>query len=258
MKITAFYLAEHLLLNLFKETYTGLLLQENPFELFYRVDETGYLYVFDYGAVVFANVPDSEMSRHLALLQTVCTNMLPEKIRDDFDIVHRPGAPLAFEFETLVAPELNENVIKIVMLSTAHSVSLDFYAERAQSLLGEIQQFTYQLETRGNIRISRRNMLRFIGRALNTKNRIIENLFIFDSPELAWEDEYLDRIHRGLTRTFDLQTRFKEVEYTFKVIEDSLSVFRELFLHRESTFLEYIIIALICIEVLDLFISKLF
>jgi uncharacterized Rmd1/YagE family protein len=256
MKITAFYLAEQLLLKPFKETYTGHLLQENPFELFYRVDEAGYLYAFDYGAVVFANVPDSEMSRHLALLMKFCTNPLPEKIRDDFEIVHRPGAPLSFEFESLGAPELNENVVKIVMLGTAHSVSLDFYAERAQSLLSEIQRFTDQMESRGSIRISRRNMLRFIGRALNTKNRIIENLFIFDSPELTWDDEYLDRIHRGLTRTFDLQTRFKEIEYTFKVIEDNLSVFRELFLHRESTFLEYIIIALICIEVIDLFVSK--
>jgi len=33
-------------------------------------------------------------------------------------------------------------------------------------------------------------------------------------------------------------------------------VFRELYLHRESSKLEWIIIILICIEVIDLFVSK--
>jgi uncharacterized Rmd1/YagE family protein len=135
---------------------------------------------------------------------------------------------------------------------------MDFYTQRAQEQLTEIQRFTKQMETEGTIHISRKNMVRFIGKALNNKNRIVENLFIFDSPDLAWDDEYLDRIHRGMARTFEIQLRFKELEYNFKVIEDNLSVFRDFFLHRESSKLEWIIIALICIEVFDLIMSKIF
>jgi uncharacterized Rmd1/YagE family protein len=256
MHITAFFLGDQILLSRFREAYTGVLLQESPSEAFYRVDQEGYLYVFDYGAVVFANVPDSERSRHLALLQPFCVNPLPEKLRDDFEVHLRPGEPMEFQFETLVVPTVDENVVRIVLLNLAQTVTLDYYAERARTILRDIQRFAHEMETRGDIRITRRNMLRFIGRTLNSKNRIIENLFIFESPDLTWDDEYLDRIHRGLARTFELQSRFREIEYTFKVIEDNLSVFRELFLHRESTHLEIIIIVLICIEVVDLFISK--
>ncbi|HLP94470.1 MAG TPA: RMD1 family protein [Saprospiraceae bacterium] len=257
MKISAFYLAEGLSLRELKNAYTGHLIHGNASELFYRVDETRYFYAFDYGAVVFANMEDTDTSKNIAFLQPFLLRPLPEMLRENFDIREDAGAPLHFGFNTLTCPKLTEDVARIVMLTVAHSVSMDFYTRRAEELLAEINVFTNQMEHEGAIDISRSNMIRFIGRMLNSKNRIIENLFIFDSPELTWDDEYLDRIHQGLVRTFDIQSRFKEVEYTFKVIEDNLSVFRELYLHRESSKLEWIIIILICIEVADLLLSKL-
>jgi required for meiotic nuclear division protein 1 len=258
MKISAFYIAELLNLKKLKETYAGTLLQGNATELFYRVDEDHYFYAFDYGAVVFAGMGDTDISQNLALLQPYCEHPLKEKIRDDFEIQHKPNEQLTFGFDALVAPMMSEDVLKIAMLNTAHSVALDFYSERAHTLLSDIRELTNEMEISGTIRISRKNMLRFIGRSLNSKNRIVENLFIFDSPDQTWEDEYLDKIHRGLGRTFELQTRFKEIEYTFKVVEDNLSVFREWYMHRESSQLEWIIIALICIEVFDLIIRSIF
>jgi uncharacterized Rmd1/YagE family protein len=256
MKISAFYLAENINLKQLKEDYTGALLLANPSDLFYRVDETAYLYVTDYGAIAFANLNDADLSKNIQFLQQYCEDVLPEKFRDDFEISHQDGEPLTFGFDNLIVPNLNEDVVKIVMVNLCYSVAMDFYAQRAQEQLSDIQQFTKQMEQEGTIHISRKNMVRFIGKALNNKNRIVENLYIFDSPELTWDDEYLDRIHRGMTRTFEIQSRFKELEYNFKVIEDNLDVFRDFFLHRESSKLEWIIIILICIEVFDLIISK--
>lgn len=256
MKISAFYIAEQLDLRRLKATYAGRLLQENPSELFYQVDGEGYVYAFDHGAVVFAHLSDTDISHNLALLQPLSTRPLEQKLRDDFEITEQPGNALAFGFDRLEVPTLSEPVLKITMLHLAYSVTLDFYSQQAEQLLSEVQGFTNQLEEKGSIQISRANMLRFIGRALNSKNRIVENLFLFDSPDTTWDDEYLDRIHRGLSRTFELHPRFKEIEYTFKVVEDNLTVFRELYHHRESSKLEWIIIVLICIEVADMLISK--
>lgn len=258
MKISAYYIAEELRLKPLKEAYAGTLLQENPYELFYRVEENHYLYVFDYGTVVFAGMPVVDVSRNIALLQDYAVNPLPEKIHDDITLNLNPDGILAFRFDTIEVPRLDENVVKIAMLSVAQSVAIDFYSQRARNMLGEINILTNQMEADGTIRIGRRNMLRFIGRTLNSKNKIVENLFIFDSPDITWEDELLDRLHRGLSKHFELQPRFREIEYTFKIIEDNLTVFRELYLHRESNILEYIIIALICIEVIDLLVGRIF
>ena len=99
-------------------------------------------------------------------------------------------------------------------------------------------------------------MMKFIGKALNTQNDIADNIYIFDAPELVWDDEYLDNLHKGLMKHFDLRVRFSEIEYTMRIIEDNLSVFREISHQRESNILEWIIIILILVEVFDLFISK--
>jgi uncharacterized Rmd1/YagE family protein len=73
----------------------------------------------------------------------------------------------------------------------------------------------------------------------------------------VWDDEYLDRLHIGLMKHFDLRLRFSEIEYTLQIIENNLRVFREITHQRESNTLEWIIILLILVEVFDLFISKL-
>ncbi|MBU6342617.1 MAG: RMD1 family protein [Bacteroidetes bacterium] len=252
MKITAFYIAEQLDLKALKTNYAGQLLQENPNELFYQVDADQYFYAFDYGAVVFANMPDVDLSKNLLFVQQFVKKPLQEKLRDDFEIEIREGSSIQFGFDQITVPYLDEKGARIIMLALAHTVSLDFYSQRANNLLSEINGFTEELEQNGAIRITRKNMLKFIGRALNNKNRIVENLFIFDTPDLTWEDEYLDKLYRGLARTFELQTRFREIEYTFKVVEDNLTVFRELYLHRENRQLELIIIGLILVEVLNL------
>jgi required for meiotic nuclear division protein 1 len=258
MKLSAFYIAEQIQLRQVVDAYTATLLVDNPSELFYRVDQEQYLYVFDFGVVVLGNMSDVDMTKNLSVLKQYCKNPYADKISDDFLIEHRPDAPMKFHFDSLTVPRLDEHVVRIAMFNLAQSVALDFFDQRGEQLLSDVRLFTNEMEERGGIKISRKNMIKFIGRTLNSKNRIIENLFIFDSPEMTWDDEYLDQVHRGLVRTFELPTRFREVEYTFKVVEDNLAVFRELYMHRESSQLEWIIIILICIEVAEMLITKLF
>lgn len=257
MRLSAYYIAEQIQLPQLRQAYAGTPLTEHPSELFYAVEEDQYLYIFDFGVVVAANMADVDISKNLMFITQFARNAFEQKITDDFEIEHRPGGALKFRFDSLVVPQLDDSVVKIAMFNLAQSVALDYYTQRAQTLLSEVRRFAEEMETRGGISISRRNMIRFIGRTLNGKNKIIENLYIFDSPDVTWDDEYLDQVHRGLGRTLELQSRFKEVEYTFKIVEDNLSVFREIYMHRENKQLEWIIIILICIEVADLLISKL-
>ncbi|MDQ3046621.1 MAG: RMD1 family protein, partial [Bacteroidota bacterium] len=65
-------------------------------------------------------------------------------------------------------------------------------------------------------------------------------------------------VNDGLTKTFDISIRFKEVEYMLKSVESNLSVFVELTDAKESQRLEWVIIILIVIEVLHLFLNQLF
>ena len=114
------------------------------------------------------------------------------------------------------------------------------------------------LETHGRLSISGTSLKKYIGKTLLLKNRIAENLYIFDSPPETWDDEQLNKIDIELKRTFDLQERFRNIQEGLTIVKDNLELFRDLLQYRHSTVLEWIVIILILVEVINLFIEKLF
>lgn len=231
-------------------------LADSSSELFYNFSVSKFQYFFNFGVIVFAGYTEEEMKWSIKAIQAYQKNPVTNWLRDDHEISVQAGSEVAFEFDEVVVARLDDKVIRITMFNLAQSVALDHYHGVTEILLAEVKGFANQLESTGKLKISRNNMMRFLGRALNTQNDIAENIYIFDSPELVWDDEYLDKLHKGLIKHFDLRVRFNEVEYTLRIIEDNLTVFREIIHQRESNLLEWIIIILILVEVVDLFLTK--
>jgi uncharacterized Rmd1/YagE family protein len=232
-------------------------LADSSSELFYGFSGGKYQYYFNYGVVVFTGYTEDEIKWAVKAIHAFEKNGVTSWLRDDHEILVEPSSEIRFQFDEVVLPLCDEKVIRIAMFNLAQSVAMDHYHAVTEQLLEEVKGFTNQLESTGKLSISRKNMMRFIGKALGTQNEVAENIYIFDAPELVWDNEYLDKLHQGLIKHFDLRVRFSELEYTLRIIEDNLTVFREISHQRESSILELIIIILILVEVFDLIISKL-
>ncbi|SKC42753.1 RMD1 family protein [Ohtaekwangia koreensis] len=256
VKLSAFLVANQLDIKGIKAFLDIKPLADSSSELYYNFSGDKYQYYFNYGVVVFAGYNEDEMKLAIKTISGFQKSPSLNWLRDDHEIRVEERSNIAFDFDEVVIGRLDDKVIRIAMFNLAQSVALDYYHGVSETLLTEVKSFANQLELTGKLKISRKNMMRFIGKALNTQNEIAENIYIFDSPELVWDDEYLDKLHQGLMKHFDLRVRYNEVEYTLRIIEDNLSVFREIIHQRESSLLEYIIIILILVEVFDLLISK--
>ena len=226
-------------------------------ELFYRFASDKFQYYFNFGVIVFTGYTEDEMKWAIKTVTNFQKNPLAAPLRDDYELELRENEAISFDFNRLVLNKVEERVTRLAMFNLAQSIALDHYHGVTENLLTEVKDFTNQLEQTGKLKISRKNMMRFIGRALGTQNEIAENIYIFDAPDLVWDDEYLDRLNQGLSKHFDLRVRFSEIEYTLRIIEDNLRVFSEIINQRESNLLEWIIIILILVEVFDLLITKL-
>lgn len=257
MKLSAILVANQLDIKGIKSFLDIKPLADTSAELFYQLKPGQYQCFFNYGVIVVAGYTEDEMKWAIKATQPYQRNPVATWLRDDHLIRVEPGNGIQFDFDEMVLGTLSDKVIRIAMLNLAQSVAMDHYHAVTEQLLSEVKGFTNQLETTGKLKISRKNMMKFLGKALNTQNDIAENIYIFDAPELVWDDEYLDKLNQGLIKHFDLRLRFSELEYTNRIIEDNLTVFREISHQRESNLFEMIIILLILVEVFDLIISKL-
>ncbi|MFZ9504800.1 MAG: RMD1 family protein [Cyclobacteriaceae bacterium] len=231
---------------------------DSPTELMITLGGDRFQYFFNYGVIVFSGQSEEEIKIALKSISPFLKNPISTWIRDDHKVEIDQDSVLDFEFDRIVVDHLDQKVFRITMLNLAQSVALDHYNHVTEGLLDEVKGFTRELGSKGKLSMNRLSMMKFIGRALVTKNEIADNVYIFDAPDLVWDDEFLDKLHRGLQKQLDLRIRFSEIEYTLRTISENLDTFREIYNQRENSLLEWIIIALILVEVFDLFISKFF
>jgi len=257
VKLSAFLVANQLDIKGIKSFLDIKPLADSSSELFYSFGAEKYQYFFNYGVIVFAGYSEDEMKWAIKAVQAYQRNPFTLWLRDDHEICMVEGSDMIFNFDELILDKIDSKVCRIAMFNLGQSVALDYYHNVTENLLTELKSFATQLELTGNLKISKKNMMRFLGKALNTQNEIAENIYIFDAPDQVWDDEYLDRLYQGFMKHFDLRVRFSEIEYTLKIINDNLSIFREIINQRESSLLELIIIILILVEIVDLFITKL-
>jgi uncharacterized Rmd1/YagE family protein len=258
LRIEAYQIAEQINVKKFRAEFMGTPLVGTSYELFYVQEYNKYVYVLNYGVVAFANYSDVEKSDFIKFIRSYCDKVVEGTFQEDLVVEVDPDRKLTFTHNSLVVTLLNENVVRIIMLNIAQSVAMELYETLGNDILEGTKKFAEQLEQNGRMTVSRKNLLKFIGRTINIKNSIIDNLYVFNSPDVAWENEFLEKLDRGLRELFDINTRFRELDYELRIVQDNLRIFTDIMQNRESTRLEWIVILLILIEVMDVFISKFF
>jgi required for meiotic nuclear division protein 1 len=256
-KVFAFQIAEQIDLRNFRKAFTGNLFYSDSSELFYIADEDKFFFVLVYGVVVFSGYDDVKMSEIIEFLKPFCKNILTEKMEEEFQINIIKDNDV-FGYNEISISRFDPMIMRIILINVAQSVSLDYFSRQAEILLDITQQQTLQLEKTGKLKISGKKLSKFIARSLNVKNRIADNLYIFNSPSETWEDEYLDKIDRGLKKTFDINSRYRAITEDVNIIKENLDLFKDLMQHQQNKMLEWIIIILILVEVINLLFEKLF
>lgn len=256
MQVVSYQIADNIDVRAFRGAYKEGIYRYDADELFYNTSDTAFVYVFKYGVVCFLNYEEGPRRAFLQLLVPYCKNVFEQPLSEEFEV--EPNAneyKLGFSKIEIVKPDVE--VLRLIMLNVSQSVSLDYYSELTNRLQEETRGHTLALERKGRMDISGRSLKMYIGKTLNLKNIIAENLYIFDSPPETWEDENLNRLDQGLKRTFDLQERYRDIREGLEIVKENLELFKDLLQYKNSTFLEWIVIVLVALEVIDLLIEKL-
>ena len=254
-QVIAYQAAKHINTSKCKNVINYQLIFSDSDELCYKISKYKYVYIFEYGMVSFFNFNSSEIQIFLTLILPFCKGYFKAKLVEKTTIIVEDNK-LQVTFDSIYIPTLDSEMIRIIMLYNSQSVALNRYSEITEKLLKETNQHTKYLEVNGKLDITGKSLKKFIGRVLNVKNKILENLYIFDAPDITWENEELNKLDKELKQNFDLKDRYRRINERIQIIKENLELFKDILEHSESSKLEWIIIILILVEVIDMIILK--
>jgi len=218
--------------------FTGAKIRQSKSELVAEYGPDRIAVGFDFGAIVFINVPGEERAR---VLEAVVREIAPDEphppLEEDFLIEVREGAQPTVRFDRVIVPALEPAFVDVITILLAQSVSIDYYEEDLQEILASLSSRTDKLAKTGRLPGSSRELTRFIGAALSTKNQVVAALAV------------LDKVYNELRGMLEIDERFRALEFKLRTIQDTLEVFLDLGHSRRSVILELTVILLILIEV---------
>jgi uncharacterized Rmd1/YagE family protein len=256
LEALAYHLESKIDLKVIRKKNKALLIKYEHSFLLYQLTEDSFVYFKDYGSVVFINC-NEEIKRELFKFTAIDEKWILQLPIEIYNIIIDADKELGVEFDQITVANLTTDIAHIIMLNLAQSVALDNYYNLSFSLLENIKIYSSQLESSGKINLTRNRMRKFIGRTMNLKNRIAENLFIFDSSSLAWSTASLSELDHKLAKELDIINRHHGLQDNLTIVKENLDLFKDILQHRYSSILEWIIILLILFEVIQLLIEKL-
>ena len=245
-------IAESLNIKKFRAEFRAEEFSGSTSEVFYALMETNrYLYVFDYGVVVFANYDTVAKSEFIQFVKNYATTLVNIDLTEEYRIVidERINKVLV-KNDFVTVPQIDSSLLRIIMLNIGQSVALEHYEVLTDELITSSKHYILELEHHGKLSISKTNLLKYIGKVLNVKNSIVDNLYILDDPNLVWDNEELNLLNRHLKTNFDINPRFKDLDYRLQIVENNLTLFTDVLNVRESARLEWVVIILIALEIL--------
>lgn len=207
------------------------------------------VYVFALGAVVVLGTDalDPEL-RAFVEHCTRCT-VLPETV-DHYRLAIDARAERGrVEWERIVIPRLDDEVVDAVALALARSAGLERYERGAEPLLEQGLGLARALAGHGRTPFGVRPMIQRIAGLTVSRLELARWFVHLDRPERAWEDPVVDHLYDLLVTHLELAERHEALMHRIGSLEHGLSAIVGIWEGRRSRFLEWAIVWLIVVEI---------
>ena len=216
-----------------------------------------FILAYDFGAIAFVGIDDA--TREM-VMDSVKKRIGPEPhppLEEQAKITIAPDEKPTVKFDEVVIRALDRKVVELVALVVAQSAAMEYYEEDVDQILARLNKVSESLAQTGKLSARPKELLKFIGSGMSVHNQVIYTLSLLDTPQLAWEDETLDRIYGGLRMQFEIADRFRALDLKLRMIQDNFELFVDLTQERRNYVLELTVAALVAVEVL-LFVYEIF
>ncbi|HEX4515637.1 MAG TPA: RMD1 family protein [Polyangiaceae bacterium] len=216
-----------------------------------------FILAYDFGAIAFVGVDDATRDMVMdAVKQRVGPEPHPP-LEEQATITVAPDEKPTVKFDEVVVRELDRKVVELVALVVSQSAAMEYYEEDVDQILARLNKVSESLAQTGKLSARPKELLKFIGSGMSVHNQVIYTLALLDTPQLAWDNEALDRVYSGLRTQFEIADRFRALDLKLRMIQDNFELFVDLTQERRNYVLELTVTALVAVEVV-LFVYEIF
>jgi uncharacterized Rmd1/YagE family protein len=247
--IRAYYLAKSLSLAEIEKKNDFALLNKRRNSLVFQPASDKMLAVFSFGVVVLFNCDDKACSKFVKQAARYATDPLEKPNVEEYEVIVDPEKKPGAEFNSVYVSKLDPDQIHLISEVLAQSVAIDFVEERVERFVTRFEKIYSGLEKDGKIRVKDIEVRKAIGAGRNIVQYVITQLSLLDKPDTTWEDKDLETLFISMRRMFELEDRFKNVEFRLNFIQDTSELVLDILENKRSVNLEMAIIYLFVIDI---------
>jgi uncharacterized Rmd1/YagE family protein len=213
--------------------------------------EQQQVYLYYFGGVVFLNCSDDIIRGFSREMAKVSENfkMFPNiKYQEHYSLRIEPEGALTITNDCAVMSRYDHSFIDIIAFVIAKSVALERIEEQVDKVLDEMEGLIALLDE-GKLGIPDKRLAKLASKILNFKYRSIAYIMVLDKPDVTWDNPEANRLYLTMANLFELSQRYTDIKHKSETLMDITDVFTGLSHARRATFLEWIIIILIAIEI---------
>lgn len=222
------------------------------------IDHKGaWSFVFPYGTVVHWNVGLDEQLKLRALLLRYA-----EKPHDEIEeetFTYAVNCEQNRILQDHIEIQSDEPMLLLAIShAMAQSIKLSKFEAHAIQTIESTKHLPQSLARQGKIKLGRLEMAKIRGQLFLTKNDIILNYDLLDTPEFFWEHPEYEPAYNIAAYYLEIRQRTDVLSKKLETIHELLGMLADEQKHQHSSTLEWIIIWLIAVEICISVIEKLF
>jgi uncharacterized Rmd1/YagE family protein len=217
--------------------------------LLLQLDE-GEIWLFDYGALVCWGVNENDKQALLNTLYDYIEETLPQRESEHYTFALLADGATRIHNDELTLSDNNP----LQRLATSHafaqSVKLGVFETLAHKVIEDNSYLAKMLARTGKIPLSRRKLAQLRGLLFTTSSDILLNFNLLDTPDFFWDYPELEADYLAVAKYLELVPRINLLNQKLATIHELVDMLASEQNHKHSSFLEWIIIILIAVEII--------
>mmetsp|Transcript_3489 Transcript_3489/g.12587 ORF Transcript_3489/g.12587 Transcript_3489/m.12587 type:complete len:528 (-) Transcript_3489:156-1739(-) len=217
----------------------------------------GHIFLFEWGVAVlwgFNTFEEKEVMTNLIKPISVGPEAESNVEIEDFEFRYTGTSKpnIANDCITLdVRNASNHGLKQAISYALAQSTKLGTFEERIADIIEGTIELPKQLAATGKVKMGRKDMSKLIGRVFLEKCAVNLLSSVLETPDYFWDaPDSLQKMYDGVCEYLDMEERIELLNARFEVLQAMLDILRDHQNTEHSSYLEWIVIALIVIEVI--------